>query len=203
MNGGNPLSSGLPELMERIPTMMIGTNLVSELLPPSCAWVLELPRSIGCLAVELSDSLFWELEFSTVPSLNILKKFNWLGRPPGLPGRPSSPATLCLKAEWRLPFCKDSRKLSKAPFSSPLSDHGLAGSSPIMDAAVCTAAAESRRDSIAVWSSPRCMDELRRLNAGCGRLWRSRDPRSRNDARRAEAWASGGTSSGWSGATSS
>lgn len=71
MNGGKPVSSGLPELIERIPTMMIGTSLPSVLLS-SCGCEPEAPLSVNCLVV----SAFRELGPSTVPSLNILKKFS-------------------------------------------------------------------------------------------------------------------------------
>ena len=182
------MSSGLPELIDRIPTMMMGTSLPSVLFSPRdadpdgpCSEVIVPPLRLSELR---------EAGPSTVPKRNILKKFSWFDRRPSPSVRLSSPCTLCLRAVWRLPFCNDSRKLSNAPLSLPRKESCLVGSSPMMEAAVCRAAAESKRDSMAVCSSPRCIDELLRLSVVCGRLWRSREPRSRNEARRAETWLS-------------
>lgn len=158
-NGGilSSRSFPLPGLMDLMPTIMMGTILPSPSPSPSCASPAppRLPDLVSPLLLPAGD-----------PNLNILKKLSGAGLLPGASLPSSVVLPLCLRAEAILPFCRACRKLSKVPSSpSPATlraSETALWSSPMREAAVAAAATDSRRDSIAAWSSSLRMGERRR-----------------------------------------
>ena len=168
-------------LMERMPTMMIGTMRPSELLSPA---------SLESLGPVLRGGV----GFPEAPNLNIRKKFNGPSRDASL-----SPSAPCLKAEAMRPFCKALRKPSKLPSSPPeptspivepvrlLASPRAWWSSPINVAAVAAAATDNSLLNMAAWSSfplrlmlrsgdlLRRSEEVRCLNGRSGRNALSRE----------------------------
>jgi hypothetical protein len=107
--GGILSSEGepLPGLIDRIPTMMMGTIRPSGL---SSSLSVPLPRLLV-----LNPSF---LRFVPDPNLNIRKKLSGAGFVPGVSEPSPFSLLLCLKADAILPFCRAWRKLSNVP-SSP------------------------------------------------------------------------------------
>ena len=146
----------LPGLIDLMPTIMIGTILPSP--SPSPSWLSPVPPRLPDLASLLRLP-------AGLPNLNILKKLSGAGLLPGASLPSSAALPLCLRADAILPFCSACRKLSNVPSSpSPATfraSETARWSSPMREAAVAAAATDSRRESIAAWSSSLLMGDRR------------------------------------------
>ena len=122
----------LPGVIERIPTMMIGTSRPSDAsLVPSP--FVEWSRLLPVLACDISSPLpavLLLLLLVLEPNLNILKKFKGVVEAPFAPSALSSGLSPlpCLSADAIRPFCNACRKPSNVPSSpSPLASETARG----------------------------------------------------------------------------